>query len=356
MGKVIVAGAGAGKTTYVVREAIKNKDKRILITTYTQANEGEIRSKFVEENGCVPGHVTIQTWFSFLLQDGVRPYQGRRFKDRIGRLVLMNGASALYTKETDRKHYLTDEGLIYSDKIAKLAVSCNTLSGGAVIKRIEGIYDIIYVDELQDITGNDLDFLKLIAASTCDLVMVGDPRQGTYSTNNSAKNGKVRKDKTKLVDFFAGDKTLNISVDNTTLGTNYRCFSTICDLSNKLYPAMAAVTSGYSAIDGHQGLFLVKKADTEAYLAKYRPMQLRWNARTKVDVDYRVMNFGKSKGLTFDRVLIYLPNSMLKWLKDSNAELAGESRAKLYVAITRARHSVAFVCDESLSGFIDWIN
>jgi hypothetical protein len=178
--------------------------------------------------------------------------------------------------------------------------------------------------------------------------------EGTYSTNNSAKNGKIRKDKTKLVDFFAGDKTLNISVDNTTLGTNYRCFSTICDLSNKLYLAMTAVASGYSATDGHQGLFLVKKADTAAYLAKYRPMQLRWNAKTKVDTGYRVMNFGKSKGLTFDRVLIYLPGSMLKWLNDSNSELASESRAKLYVGITRARHSVAFVCDDKIAGIMNW--
>jgi DNA helicase-2/ATP-dependent DNA helicase PcrA len=251
--KVIVAGAGAGKTTYIVREAIQNKDKRTLITTYTQANEGEIRNKFIEENGCVPDHVTIQTWFSFLLQDGVRPYQGRRFKSRIGRLVLVSGISAMYVKETEDKHYLTDDGLVYSDKIAKLAISCNMMSDGAVIMRLEDIYDVIYVDELQDITGNDLDFLKLIAASSCDLIMVGDPRQGTYSTNNASKNKKVRKDKTKVVDFFVGDNALNISVDSTTLGKNYRCHSTICDLSNKLYPTMTAVTSGYSATERPSG-------------------------------------------------------------------------------------------------------
>jgi DNA helicase-2/ATP-dependent DNA helicase PcrA len=84
-------------------------------------------------------------------------------------------------------------------------------------------------------------------------------------------------------------------------------------------------------------------------------MQLRLDAKTKIENGHAVMNFGKSKGLTFDRVLIYLPGTMLKWLKDANTDLAGGSRAKLYVAITRARLSVAFVCDDDIGdSFTIW--
>ena len=58
---------------------------------------------------------------------------------------------------------------------------------------------------------------------------------------------------------------------------------------------------------------------------------------------YRAMKFGEAKGLFFDRVLIYPTKPFLDWLKDNNIELADTSRSKLYVALTRARHSVAVI-------------
>ena len=74
--KVIIASAGSGKTTYLVRKAIELRDEKILITTYTDQNANEIKAKFHEINHCVPQNVTILPWFTFLLQDGVRPFQG----------------------------------------------------------------------------------------------------------------------------------------------------------------------------------------------------------------------------------------------------------------------------------------
>ena len=48
--RLIIAAAGSGKTTYLVRQAMQQSDS-VLITTYTIANELEIRKKFVELNG-----------------------------------------------------------------------------------------------------------------------------------------------------------------------------------------------------------------------------------------------------------------------------------------------------------------
>ena len=48
--KLIVAAAGSGKTTHLVREALKIYDQKVLITTYTEANEREITKKFFELN------------------------------------------------------------------------------------------------------------------------------------------------------------------------------------------------------------------------------------------------------------------------------------------------------------------
>ena len=65
--KLIIAAAGAGKTTYLVQEAHRRKDKNILITTFTDNNASEIKYKFIALYGSVPGNVTILPWVSFLL-------------------------------------------------------------------------------------------------------------------------------------------------------------------------------------------------------------------------------------------------------------------------------------------------
>ena len=65
MSKLIIAAAGSGKTTYLVKEALKITSDRVLITTFTDANEHEIRTKFFKSNGSIPENVTVQTWFSF---------------------------------------------------------------------------------------------------------------------------------------------------------------------------------------------------------------------------------------------------------------------------------------------------
>lgn len=61
------------------------------------------------------------------------------------------------------------------------------------------------------------------------------------------------------------------------------------------------------------------------------------------------MNFGESKGLTFDRVLIFPHGLGKKRLASGDLKHVKDSAAKMYVGVTRARHSIAFVFD-GLSG------
>lgn len=53
MSSLIIAAAGAGKTTFLVKKALEISEN-VLITTYTDANEQSIRDKFYEINGCIP--------------------------------------------------------------------------------------------------------------------------------------------------------------------------------------------------------------------------------------------------------------------------------------------------------------
>ena len=90
------------------------------------------------------------------------------------------------------------------------------------------------------------------------------------------------------------------------------------------------------------GVYIVKDDDVDSYLDTFSPVQLRNNKTTAVSSKYPVINFGASKGQSFDRVLIYPTHSIIDWIL-KGAELKPETRSKLYVAVTRARYSVAFV-------------
>ena len=346
--KLVIAGAGSGKTTYIITSSTRENTRKILVTTFTRANEAEIRSKFVKHAGYIPSHITVQTWFAFLLQHGIRPFQGSRYKGTITGLLLSSGVSAQYTEESDTvKHYLTPDRKVYSDKVAKLAIKCNELSNNAVIDRLTQIYDHIYIDEVQDMAGYDLDFIKLLIDSKIEVTLVGDPRQGTYSTSSSAKNKQYKK--SKVVNFFE-QIPFGITIDDSTLSTNFRCEPTICNLSNTLFPDLKPVTATTAQLSApHRGVFVVKTADVDDYLKEFSPTQLRYDARSKdVRPEYPVHNFGASKGLEFDRVLIYPTKAITDWLKNQKHEnLQPTSKSKLYVAITRARLSVAFIHDDN---------
>lgn len=345
--KLIIAAAGSGKTTFLVKEALKRKEGKILITTYTQANKEEIRRKFINLNICIPENIIVQTWFSFLLQHGVRPFQGYKFKEKIKGLVLINGISAKGIKETDtKKHYFTNDNNIFSDKLSKFVVCCNKSSNGFVLDRLSRIYTDIFIDEVQDLAGYDLEFLKLLFSSPINTLLVGDPRQGTYSTNNATKNKKFKK--SNIVYFFEDD-SIKIETDDSSLITNYRSCEEICNLSNDLFPDYQKTNSGNFTKTGHDGIFYIKNENVDEYLEKYCPMQLRDSSKTKVNEKYQVITFGKSKGMEFERVLIYPTQPFQDWLRKHNSKLQPSSRAKLYVAITRAKYSVGIVLNDDIT-------
>ena len=90
-------------------------------------------------------------------------------------------------------------------------------------------------------------------------------------------------------------------------------------------------------------------SDVDKYLSEFNPIQLRHSKSVQVNTDYPVINFGNSKGRTFERVLIYPTKKILEWLFDHNKMLESQSQSKFYVAVTRAKYSVAIVVDDEIS-------
>jgi len=397
--KLMIAAAGSGKTQFIVNRALeileKDQDANILIVTYTINNREEIRERFLKlNNQHIPKNVTIETWFSFLLQHGAKPYKYDVLEKDfdIKGILLVNKRSGekariidpktnkehpIYwgEKENINKHYFTKDNKIYTDKLSKFVFRCNEKSNGLVISRLSEIYTHIFVDEVQDLAGYDLELLKLLLKSGIEILMVGDPRQVVYITHHEAKyssykNGKIK----EFVETECNKKRKKIcEIDEITLNNSHRNRKEICDFSSNLYPSFKKIESCHSCIpschspDNHVGIFIIKSSDIEEYLKLYSPVQLRDNIGVKTNEHYASYNFGASKGKTFARVLVYPTGTIAQYLKDGQLQKEVKKNGKtviknafsisdFYVVLTRAKYSVGIVLDfEENDVFIEGI-
>ena len=343
----VIAAAGSGKTDLIITRALSDPSRQVLITTYTIENAREIRSRLCQAAGLVPPNVEVLTWFEFLLRHGVKPYQSH--VTEMGRARSINFVTVIpeFSRRADIDRYYFDSvSNVYSDAVADLVCVINDRSGGLVIGRLQRIYDDIFIDEMQDLAGYDLVFAELLLNSTLRIVMVGDPRQAIYSTNRSNKYSQYRG--AGIVDWIQIQAKIG-RCNLETLDSSHRCNQSICNLADGLYPEYSRTVSLNERAIDHSGIFLVMERDVIAYVLQYEPQALRWDKRNKA-LGLSVLNFGQSKGLSFDRVLIFPTNPISKYV-ESGTPLEPGSRSKLYVGITRARHSVAFVIKSPARNF-----
>lgn len=342
--KIIIASAGSGKTAQIVDIAVGLAGKRVLLTTYTNENLDQIRKFITDRCGCVPGHITLLSWYSFLLQDGIRPYQSfvtsenrRASSIHFEQLADWNRRIAKSNADT---YFLTKGNDVYKDRVSELVCACDEISKGLVIKRLEKIYDAIFVDEIQDMAGYDLNLMEKLFGSAIAVNAVGDPRQGTFSTNNSAKNKKYKK--SGMIDWINLHQKAGL-INVTEKNECYRCSQLICDFADRLFPEFGKTKSMNTEVTGHDGIFMIKAAAVTDYVGTYKPVVLRWDRRANT-MQLSAINFGASKGRTYDRVLIFPTKPILEYLATGDVEKAGD-RSKFYVAVTRAKFSVAFVVE-----------
>ncbi len=340
---VIVASAGSRKTTHLVEEALSLPSERILVTTYTNENIEQIKSYFIAKGGCVPPNVTVLPWFGFLLRDGVRPYQNQLVEMGRVRTIAFGPLppKAQFAKATDtRRYYFSEAGDIYSERLSNFLCVNNQKSGGLIINRLTKMYDRVFIDELQDLAGYDLNFLELLLQSSMKILAVGDPRQATFSTNKAPKNKQFRK--SEIWNWIREKEKSGLFTVEQRVEC-YRCNQAICDFADSIYPEFPKAISKNDTVTNHDGIFIIKGNDVINYIQQHNPVILRYDKRAKT-LGLTAFNIGLMKGRTFDRVLIFPTNPMKTFLKTGNPAQAGDP-SKLYVAVTRAKYSVAFVAD-----------
>lgn len=343
----LIAAAGSGKTTYIVDEVTSNTTDRILLVTYTIANTHKLKKDIETKVGIVPSNIEIMTWHSFLLQHCIRPFRSVAYNNRIERIDFDTQiTNRMIPEKNTQAFYFSCYNALYKDRATKFALKCNALSNNAVIERLEGIYSLIYIDEVQDMAGDDLDLLALLYASKTRIVAVGDIRQAIYFTCNASKNKGNRG--SKLLDYFRKlEKKGLLTIQFRDY--SYRCKQCICDLSDSIFPNIDEKTKSLNdQASDHEGLYVVKSTDFNTYICEYNPVVLRWSISSKAPETahpIEMRNIGVSKGSTYNHVIILCTEPFKKFVKDGTIPSSEKTKSELYVAITRARYSVAFVYD-----------
>ena len=335
----ILAAAGSGKTTELVKRALLvPPEETVLLTTYTRTGEEEIRRAIRYQCDVTPANITVMSWFTFLYRHGLLPYQNPTFGVNWFRGIHFEHPGQRWIKKTDTVRFFADQSrLAYKDFLAELVVLIDEVNDGGVFSRISSLFHHVMVDELQDLSAGDFDVLKRLCDVCNSVVVVGDPRQGTFSTSQDRKNRQyVRSNVSRWLNEL-NDKQVFL-LENRNF--SYRCRKEICRFADSLFPEFPATVSMNQRVTGHDGLFAITSEDVDHYAGLFKPQVLVWeNASRHED---RARNFGDVKGLTFERVLIYPTKTIEEYL--SGGKLLKEvTRAKFYVAITRASQSVAIV-------------
>lgn len=339
-----LAVAGSRKTQGLVEHCKTLPEGRnVLLVTFTQTNQHELRKRVAQEVGDVHS-LEVTGWFTLLLRHFVKPFIPFLFPGERCKGFNYEGRPQRYAKEYDR--FFDNEGKAYGCELSRLAYELITASEGALMYRLECLFDEILIDEVQDLSGYDWDILESLFRSKIQVHLVGDIRQAVLSTNSrTAKNRNYAY--SKSVEWFRKHekrKLLTISYRSIT----WRCRIEIARFSDTIFDA----SWGFPPTDSennfetdHDGVFLLRTQDVPAYVGRFSPQCLRDSIRSGKELDLPYMNFGVAKGQTYERVLIY-PTGPIGQFVAKGIELAPTSAADFYVAVTRAKQSVAIILDK----------
>lgn len=318
-----------------------SQHKRVLITTYTNNGVDTANYYITMQNGGLPSsRVSVYSWFRFLLIDIIKPYQS--FITGINTIKTFDFSikygKVNYVKKGIKERYITKYNNIDANYASEMAYTLIKDSKGLPIKRLSEIYSYIFIDEIQDMAGYDLDIIEELMRSNINIICVGDPLQATFKTNTGPKNqNSSGKNVDKFFTKLAKKGIVEIEYDYVSQRFN----EFICSFAHKVHPRSSAMTTSLKAQYCDEGVFLIKPSDAKLYYDYYKPAVLRYDTKTNTN-GWDALNFGQCKGMSFDRVLIFPNKTLLKLIFDDE-EL--DSPEKYYVAVTRPRFSVAFVVD-----------
>ena len=331
--RLVLAVAGSGKSTHLV--ASVEAGKRALFLTYTLSNVQTLRNKVISRSGHLPKGTKIWSYFSFLYGFCYKPYFCSEFGTRG---ITFEENRNQYAKGVAR--YIRSDGYLYSNRLAKFIEEIDGFP--FVIARLEKYFDYFLVDEVQDFSSHDLDFVRGLASAKLNIIYVGDFFQHTYPTSHDGKKGVAsHSSRDKFISEF---KNSGLLLDIETLKKSWRCPKSVCAF---VVSKLAIPIETESELEG-QIVLLEEETRISAVYDDNAIVKLFYQQSHKYPGNTR--NWGECKGDdSYAAVCVVLNKTTWEhYEKDSLSKLAAQTRNKLYVALTRARTDVYLVCEERL--------
>lgn len=344
--QLTLAVAGSRKTQGIVeRCASLLSARRVLVLTYTQANQEELRSRLKQYAGD-HHNIEVMGWFSFLLSHFAKPFIPFKFPGQRVHGFNFDGIPSRFAGGGESR-FFDSNGAAYACELGRLAHELVADSKGALLRRLECIYDEILIDEVQDFSSYDWEILDVLLRSSIDIRMVGDIRQSVLATNlRSKKNTKYSY--ANSIAWFRERETEGLLEIKDSVIT-WRCQPHIAAFSDTIFDSswgFPATQSKNDAVTDHDGVYLVNTEHVNEYVEMYKPQCLRHSASSGKKFALDFLNFKVSKGMTCERVLI-IPTEPIKKFVQSGTYLEPTPASSFYVAVTRAKQSVAIVLDEA---------
>ena len=244
------------------------------------------------------------------------------------------------------KRFLDPNGAVYACELGRLAHELVEASRGALLRRLECIYDEILIDEVQDLSSHDWEVIDVLLGSSIELCMVGDIRQSVLSTNpRSSKNRRYAY--AEALKWFRQREARGV-LTITENATTWRCHPKIAEFSDTIFDStwlFPRTESVNETVTDHDGVFLLRPEHVDEYVSRFRPQCLRDSVNSGKSFDLDYINFRLAKGMTCKRVLISPTAGITKFIQ-SGAYLDPIPAAKFYVAVTRAEQSVSIIVDK----------
>lgn len=334
--RLIQAVAGSGKTTHLIKQ-LEETAEQVAIITYTDINQEVLREKIRKKfGGRIPENIHVFGLFQFIYSFCLTPYLNKRPKGI--------NFDSLTTNASNQKKYQDSSGRFYRDRLSKALL--DYADKIPYISRINRYFTKIYIDEVQDLGGDDLTWLFSLIQCEAEILCVGDFYQGTFSTSSRGNTNKAAK-----TDYGAYKKKFidaDFEVDEKTLGNSHRCTEETCQFIRERLKIEI-----YSDKKSHSLEPMVLSDETE--------IDRVWNDNSipklfnrehyKYDCGYS-MNWGESKGLTKKEVCVVLTSGIKANIINNDwTKMAPKTRAGFYVACTRASGQVYFVEPQGIARY-----
>lgn len=350
----IHACAGSGKTQYVIDRCVHDSPSTWkLIITLTTTGQDELKRRLQKVTKHLAFTPEVTGWYAFLINHILRPYLPLVFpKQRISGFTFNPGDARKrlrYRKKSDPQRYFNENGMVYRDNLEELAAQIMKQAAGLVENRLGRIYNEIIIDEAQDISRSGLDIIeRLMHQNRLRCMLVGDSRQSLLDSSLSSSKNK-QADRQNLMGWYRKLEDLGcLTIDEKTETSRFN--QIIADFSDSIFPStlgFAATESHMTKRSSHDGVFLLAKEDLIHYIQRFKPTVLRASKSSWKDhEELNPINFGISKGRTYPRVTILATSPIQKFCLKGE-QLADKSACAFYVAVTRARYSVAIAFNQN---------